>query len=441
MKILTRYILREHIAPFFFAFLTITFLLVIDFVPKIIDRVINKDIDLLVVLELVALNLAWMLALSIPMSVLVATLMAFGRLSSDFEITAIKASGINMIKVLIPLMIAASGLTYGMIMFHDRVLPDLNKKARTLLGDIQAMKPTLVFESGIFITDIPGYLVLIDSIDHTTSYVKGVRIAETKNAIHPRFIIAEDGYLKMTDRGMNMRFSLNNGELHTLDMEDPENYRMLAFENQIINVSGTGSELVRTDNEYRTDREMGIEVMSTHVANAVKATTPLRARIVDKLGQKLAYLYSDSFAFNLTDTVNDRRALALVKSDASVLVRHVERNQGQIRSQKRIQDKYNIEIQKKYSIPTASLAFILIGAPLGIMTRRGGTGSAIAVAIILFIIYWAFLIGGEDMADRGLVSPFMAMWAANILIGSVGLYLVYTVVTEKPIFSWFRRKA
>jgi lipopolysaccharide export system permease protein len=441
MKILTRYILREHIAPFFFAFLTITFLLVIDFVPKIIDRVINKDIDLLIVLELVALNLAWMLALSIPMSVLVATLMAFGRLSSDFEITAIKASGINMIKVLIPLMIAASGITYGMIVFHDRVLPDLNKKARTLLGDIQAMKPTLVFESGIFITDIPGYLVLIDSIDHTTSYVKGVRIAETKNAIHPRFIIAEDGYLKMTDGGMNMRFSLNDGELHTLDMEDPENYRMLAFENQIINVSGTGSELVRTDNEYRTDREMGIEVMSTHVANAVKATTPLRARIVDKLGQKLTYLYSDSFAFNLTDSVNDHRALALVKSDASVLVRHVERNQGQIRSQKRIQDKYNIEIQKKYSIPTASLAFILIGAPLGIMTRRGGTGSAIAVAIILFIIYWAFLIGGEDMADRGLVSPFLAMWAANILIGSVGLYLVYTVVTEKPLFSWFRRKA
>ena len=173
MKILTRYILREHIGPFFFAFFTITFLLVIDFVPKIIDRVIDKDIDLMIVLELVGMNLAWMLALSVPMSVLVATLMAFGRLGSDFEITAIKASGINLLHVLIPLMVAASIITLGMIGFHDKVLPDLNKKARTLLGDIQSMRPTLVFQSGIFITDIPGYLVLIDRIDHATSYVEG----------------------------------------------------------------------------------------------------------------------------------------------------------------------------------------------------------------------------------------------------------------------------
>jgi lipopolysaccharide export system permease protein len=157
MKIIARYVLKEHIAPFFFAFLTITFLLIIDFVPRIIDRVIDKDLEVLVVLELIALNLAWMLALSIPMSVLVATLMAFGRLSADFEITAIKASGINLLHVLVPLLLVGSIITFGMIQFNDKVLPDINKKARTLLGDIQAMRPTLIFESGVFITDIPGY--------------------------------------------------------------------------------------------------------------------------------------------------------------------------------------------------------------------------------------------------------------------------------------------
>ena len=440
MKILTRYILREHIAPFFFAFFTITFLLVIDFVPKIIDRVIDKDIDLVVVLELVWLNLAWMLALSIPMSVLVATLMAFGRLSSDFEITAIKSSGINLLHVLLPLMVAASFVTWGAIEFHDKVLPDLNKKARTLMGDIQAMRPTLVFESGIFITDIPGYLVLIDRIDHATSYVEGVRISETKDPNHPRLIIAKNGYLEMTDGGKNMRFSLNHGEIHTLDLTNPDNYRKLDFDNQVINVSGTGSELVRTDSEYRTDREMNIEQMTSYVGQATSVTQPLRAKINEYFQTKYAYLFGDTFAFNLTDTVDDRRALALVQSDASVLVRHVERNMQQIEAQKRVMDKYNIEIQKKYSIPAASLAFVLIGAPLGIMTRRGGMGMAIAIAIGLFMIYWAFLIGGEDMADRGLVSPFLAMWSANILIGCLGLYLNYIVVTEKPIFGWFRRR-
>ena len=441
MKILTRYILREHIAPFFFAFFTITFLLIIDFVPKIIDRVIDKDIELMVVLELVALNLAWMLALSIPMSVLVATLMAFGRLSSDFEITAIKASGINLLHILIPLLIAASVVAYGMIEFHDKVLPDLNKKARTLLGDIQAMRPTLVFQSGIFITDIPGYLVLIDKIDHSTSYVEGVRISETKDPNHPRLIVAKDGYLKMTDDGRNMRFSLNNGELHTLDLEDPDNYRKLDFVNQVINVSGTGSELVRTDSEYRTDREMGIEQMTTHVDRAVGSIGPLRTRISETMDTKFIYLFADTFAFNMQDTVDTKEALSLVQSDASVLVRHVERSRQQIKAQKQIMDKYSIEIQKKYSIPTASVVFILIGAPLGIMTRRGGMGMAVAIAIVLFMVYWAFLIGGEDMADRGIITPFWAMWSANILIGLIGLYLNFIVVTEKPLFAWIRGKA
>ncbi|MCK4573441.1 MAG: LptF/LptG family permease, partial [candidate division Zixibacteria bacterium] len=119
MKILTRYILKEHIAPFFFAFFTITFLLIIDYVPKITDHVIDKDISVWVALELIALNLAWMLALSVPMSVLVATLMAFGRLTSDFEITAIKSSGVNILRVLFPLLVAGSVLTYGMIEFND----------------------------------------------------------------------------------------------------------------------------------------------------------------------------------------------------------------------------------------------------------------------------------------------------------------------------------
>lgn len=440
MKILTRYILREHIAPFFFAFFTITFLLIIDFVPKIIDRVIDKDIDLMIVLELVGMNLAWMLALSVPMSVLVATLMAFGRLGSDFEITAIKASGINLLHILFPLMVAASLLTWGMIEFHDKILPDLNKKARTLLGDIQSMRPTLIFQSGIFITDIPGYLVLIDRIDHATSYVEGVRISETKDPNHPRLIIAKDGYMEMTDGGRNMRFSLNDGELHTLDLEDPDNYRKLNFKNQVINVSGTGSELVRTDSEYRTDREMNIEEMSSHVEQALSAAQPLRGRITEYFRSKFTYLFSDTFTFNMKDSVDDRRALSLVQSDASVLVRHVERHKQQIDAQERVMDKYRIEIYKKYSIPAASLAFVLIGAPLGIMTRRGGMGMAIAISIALFIVYWAFLIGGEDMADRGIVSPFWAMWSANILIGCLGLYLNYIVVTEKPFFGWFRRK-
>ncbi len=439
MKILQRYILREHIAPFFFALLIITFLLIIEFVPKIVDQVIDKDISVWVVLELIGLNLAWMLALSVPMSVLVATLMAFGRLTSDFEITAIKSSGINLLHLLIPLLIAASILTGVMIWFSDAILPDLNRRARILSGDISAMRPTLVFRSGVFITEVPGYLVQLDHVDHATSRVEGVRITETKNPTKPRLIIAEYGFLKAMDNGRNLQFTLYNGEVHSLDLENPANYRKVDFANQVINIGGTGSELVRTNSSYRTDREMPIDTMRQQVMNNLEQMEPLKTSSHNSLKEKFTYLFSDSFKTQSKALMTDSTARVSVQTDAMVLMRTLERNVQQLESRQRAVAKFQIEIYKKYSIPAASLAFVLIGAPLAIMTRKGGMGMAISISILLFIVYWAFLIGGEDLADRGVVSPFWAMWSANVLMTILGIYLIYVVVSEKPIFSYFRR--
>ncbi|MCB2231647.1 LptF/LptG family permease [bacterium] len=439
MKILSRYILREHIAPFLFAFVTVTFILLIDYVPRIVNQVIDKDLSLWVVLELVALNLAWMLALSVPMSVLVATLMAFGRMGSDMEIIAMKASGVNLLRVLLPLLAAGCVITYLMVQFNDKILPDLNKEARQLSADIRNMRPTLVFRSGVFINDIPGYLILIDKIDHGTSRVEGVRISDTRDDAKPRIIVADSGYLKVTDNGRNLQFSLYDGEVHLMDLADANNYRKAAFKHQEINVSGDPSELVRTEREYRTDREMGIDMLQERVDQAEGAIVPLQGKIEDSFREKASFLLADTFKAEMTDIRIDSLAYLRLKNEVAGWHRLVERNREQMTAQRKIMNKFDLEIHKKYSIPAASLAFILIGAPLGILAKRGGMGVAIANSILLFIIYWAFLIGGEDVADRGLVDPFWAMWSANFLVGGVGLYLLYVVVTEKPLFSWFRR--
>ncbi len=438
MRILQRYVLKEHIGPFIFSFLVITFLLVIDYVPRIIDQVLDKGLGLGVVLELVGLNLAWMLALSVPMSVLVATLMAFGRLSGDFEIIAIKSAGINLIHIITPLLGVGAVLMVLMIQFNDRILPDWNQEARLLRGDIAAMRPTLTLKSGVFIADIPGYLIQFDKIDHRTSRVEGVKISDTRNPDEPRIILADYGFLKYTNDGTTMEFTLHHGEVHEIDTKNPDNYRKLDFDTQVIQIEGAGSKLVRTNSKYRTDREMNIAQMQENVQRAKWAVEPIRKRVAEVLERKITYLFGDSFVYNGGSAVSDSLALYLVKSDAAVLTAHVQRNREQVRAQKKIMDKYKVEIYKKYSIPAASLAFILIGAPLGVLARRGGIGVAIAISIILFIIYWAFLIGGEDLADREFMSPFWAMWSANFLIGGVGLYLLVKVITERPLFAWFR---
>jgi len=433
MKRLNRYVLTEHIAPFFFAFFIITFLLVIEMVPKIVDHVIDKDLSLSVVLELVGLNLAWMLALSVPMSVLVATLMAFGRLTADFEVTAMKASGVNLLRVIIPLLIAASILAAGMVHFNDVVLPDLNKRARLLWGDISAMRPTLVFRSGAFVSDIPGYLVLVNKIDHLTSRVDGVHITDSKDPAKPRIVSADWGYLKMTEQGTNMNFTLHDGEIYSLDINEPEKDRKVSFETYVINVSDARSELVRTDSDFRNDREMPIDQMQQKVDVAAATIVPFRRRINDNLEERIGRLMGPSLQFRGPDSLNDIEAWKFVSDEVATLKREVDRNRQQVLGQMKTVNRYSLEIHKKYSIPAASLAFILLGAPLGIVFRRGGMGMAIAISILLFIVYWAFLIGGEDLADRGIVSPFWAMWSANFLLAGIGIYLLYIVVTEKPI--------
>jgi lipopolysaccharide export system permease protein len=100
-----------------------------------------------------------------------------------------------------------------------------------------------------------------------------------------------------------------------------------------------------------------------------------------------------------------------------------------------------VEIYKKYAIPVACIVFILIGAPLGTMTKKGGFGIAASISLFFFLIYWACLIGGEKLADRSLLSPFMGMWIANILLGIAGIILTYKTVKETVTldFSWLKK--
>ncbi|MCK4404610.1 MAG: LptF/LptG family permease, partial [candidate division Zixibacteria bacterium] len=136
MKILYRYIFKEHIGPFFFGLSVIMFILVMDFILEVLNMIIGKGLNAFIILQVFGLNLAWMLALAVPMAVLVSTLMAFGRLSQDNEITALKASGVSIYRLILPALVASILISVGMVFFNDRVLPELNHKARLLMTDI-----------------------------------------------------------------------------------------------------------------------------------------------------------------------------------------------------------------------------------------------------------------------------------------------------------------
>ncbi len=436
---LARYILREHVGPFAFAFVIITFILVIDFVPNLVDMVVGKNLQASVILKVFFYQIGWMIALSVPMSVLVATLMAFGRLTGDLEVTAIKSSGIHVMRMIYPVLLVGGVLAVGMVYFNNDVLPDLNHRARVLMQDVRRMRPALKIRGGAFMTDIPGYILLIDSVDYTTSHLTGVKILELgQKQKAPRTIVSQTGILTFADNGRDLIFDLFDGEIHEFDEKNPENYRRLAFKTQKIIVSDVSNDFEESGDSYRTDREKSSREMMADIRQWREGMRPYRDRIGTLVSGRIKRVFGDSIPVSLDKKLGDAPALTNLSRDEDANARIITREVEGINTQQKLIDQFLVEVHKKYSIPIACVIFALVGAPLGIVAKRGGMGLSIGISLGLFVIYWAFLIGGEDLADRGIVTPFWSMWAANILLAVTGLYLIYIVSTEKPWWTLFR---
>jgi lipopolysaccharide export system permease protein len=433
---LSRYVLREHIGPFFFAFLIITFILIIDFVPHLVDMIVGKDLPTSIILKVFFYQIGWMIALAVPMAVLVATLMAFGRLTSDFEVTALKASGVHLLRIMFPVILAACAVAYGLVYFNNNVLPDLNHRARVLMQDIRRMRPTLQMRSGAFVTDIAGYIILVDSVNHKTSELKGVKILELEEKHKaPRTIVAQSGYLTFSRGGHDLTFDLRDGEIHEFDEANPEKYRRLVFSTQQLLISDVSEDFKESDDQFRTDREKSSQRMLEDIVKWESGIVPYRNKISDLVENRIAGIFADSLPTSPDSLAEDNVALNNLARSAEADSRIISRERDGILTQAKLINTYYVEVYKKYSIPTACIVFVLIGAPLGVISKRGNMGISIGISLGLFVVYWAFLIGGEDLADRSIITAFWAMWSANILIGAIGIYLIYIVSTEKS--PWF----
>ncbi len=435
MRILSRYILKEHLGPFLFAFFVVTFVLILDFVPSVIDMAIGKDLDLLTILWVFVLNLAWMLALSVPMATLVATLMAFGRMTSDFEILAIKSSGIHLISVVRPVLIASVLLAAALVWFNNEVLPDANHEARVLMSDIRVMRPTLSIKGNVLLSDIPGYVILIKNIDHETSRISDVTIFDQKDRGNPRTILAERGRLEYLENGTVLSFILENGEIHEPIQKEAESWRWVTFEKQTFNIRDVSREFQRTTSNYRGDRELSSEDMLKETRKWQDDVDRLHRTAFRSVENESRRLMTGLTLEKDEEEMFFRKAVIKAYQHAATLTRSLEQSlKSSDRTQKLI-DAYLLEVHKKYSLPAACVVFVLIGAPLGILSRRSGMAVSIGLSIGLFIVYWAFLIGGEELSDRGYVSPVVAMWSANVMIGATGLVMLFKVMTEKKLLE------
>lgn len=450
MNILSRYILKSHIGPFLFGFITVIFVFTMQFLTRYLDRLVGKGLEFGVIIELIILQIAWMVVLAAPMAVLISTLMSFGNLTNSMEMTAIRASGISLFKIMTPVLIAAAIVAILVERFNNIILPEANHEAKVLLMDISKTKPSFGLEENVFSDMIYGYTILARHTDEKTSNISGVTIYDNSNNQRQVVITAESGSFEFTKDSRYLIMTLKNGEMHELVTPGRLSYRKIRFGKHKVVFESTGFGFERSDESSvsRSDREMSAKAMLQICDSLGSRTEVYRQNAKVSLDKRTKEIFQDTVArfssvptapvasLSPEDSIGILRNIAPSRRskvvDRSIYIARTVLNEVQtqtfnIENNESSKSKYLVEVHKKYSIPFACLFFALVGVPLGVLAKRGGFGVGAGLSLFFFLLYWAFLIGGEKLADRGMVGPGLAMWMGNIvliILGSVMLFIV-----------------
>lgn len=416
--VLKRYVLKEHIAPFFISLMVVTFVLLIDRVIDLLNTIIEKKLDFMTVMQVFGLSMPFMLALSIPMAVLVATIMAFGRLTVDRETIAMKASGINVYQMIGPLMVVTLLLTGGMMYFNHFTLPETNHKLKNLMLKIAYYKPMTIVKPGEF-TNVADYTVYVK--ENLVTELRGIVIYDRTETRFPKTIYAKSGKITQMDNGASLEIILKDGEMHERDEREQGKYQVRTFRNFVLHIRNLGSNIDFVDTGYRSDREMTARELASSLKDKknelvikTKAVADLERRLnINKLNPDSPETRKETKRLSQMKLVESDRVTELAEDINSLLV----------------------EYNKKYALAFAIVIFVLIGIPLGLMTRSSGIGMAFSVSSLIFLIYYVALTGGEELADKGYMSPFLAMWISNFIFLIAAILLIIGSIYEKQLIN------
>ncbi len=437
---LTWHILRMHIGPFFFGTAVVVFIFFLQFVFKTLDELVGKDLSYGVIAELYTYNLAWMLVLAVPMGVLFATLMAYGKLSGQNELTIIKSAGGSAFRAMFPAILGGTLLFVLLQYFNDRILPETNHKAYVMLTDIKQLRPTAIIEPGQF-SSLEGYSILAREVDRERDVLSDVTIYQRQGP-NLSLLNARRAEIAYNRDLTKILMTLHEGEAQRLNRNNPGEFRRFAFREYRITINTSGQKFEQTDPTTfgRTDRTMNIEQMQA----IVDTSDAQRERAEQELEEVMA---EQGIAGESTpvDSGNvDQASTGMTRTQAAqaALGRlagirgEMQRISGSIERARKESNKYLVEIHKKYSIPAACLIFVFVGAPLGIVVRRGNFGVSAVIALGFFVIYWACLVVGEKLADRDILSPALGMWLGDIIVGALGAYLTILVSRETVLLRF-----
>lgn len=451
MKIVNYYILRAHVGPFLFGFSTVLFIFLMQFIINSLDKLLGKGIETSIIVQAILYNIPWMVVLAAPMGVLFSTLMAFGTMSANYEVPIIKSAGTSLFSMMKPVIVAGAVLSVVLFWFNDYVLPESNHQAKVLMSDIQRKKPTFALQAGQFSPNMGGKIILAREIDSISGELYDVTIYDYSQMNQQNIVSADSGIIGFSKDYSNLIINLFSGEIHQRNNQDLKDYKIIKFREYQVKTEASGFDFNRTDVNLisRGDREMQIKDMEK-VVSTNQQSKEFSVKIIDSLTtQHLDYVlngkeYRDKSKVKTKDYKIDtarREVLARVQRNLSFLSSDLRNNAFTIENRNDNIQKYEVEIWKKYSIPLACLVFVFVGVPLGIRTKGGNFGISAAISLGFYIIYWGCLIAGEKLADKGIISPFMGMFFADIIVLFIGIILTLQINNEMfKLSSLFKKE-
>ncbi len=373
-KIISRYIFKEIAYPFIIILFVLTFVLLMGKILQVMDLMVNKGIGIFIVAKLIIYLLPAFMSFTIPIALLIAILIAMGRLSADNEITVLKASGVSLTQIYLPVAIA-SLITFIITIFIGHFLvPQSNFATKRLLFVIAQQNASIGIKEKVFNADFKGILLYADKIHPKGDFMENVMISDNRIQGEQNSIVAKKAYLVAEANSMTVILRLENGSVHSVS-PDLRKYRKIDFKTYEINLDLTSS-ISGINEDSKTSVEM-------------------------TMGELLAKMKKPGL-------------------DAAAI------------------RELSIEVHKKFSIPLSCILFGLLALPLGIKSHRAIKSRGIAVAIVVVSVYYLLRIGGEAFVETGFLSPGIGVWTPNIIFAILGIYLFYMADKEISLLHILR---
>ena len=453
--------LKSFVPLFVMTFFICLFIVMMQFLWRFIDDFVGKGLGIGVIGELFFYASLTMIPMALPLAILLASLMIFGNLGERFELTAMKASGVSLLKVMSPLIVLVALIAIAAFFFQNNVLPVAQTKMWTLLYSMRQKSPELEIPEGVFYDQIPGYNLYVKEKNRDNGTLYHMMIYDlSKGFDNASVILADSGRLVMTEDKTHLVLRMWQGEsfenLKEAGMSSANvPYRRESFDYKEV--------LLKFDANFNRMDEDGMrnQYVGKNIAELQETIDSVRGE-VDSIGSEYAKAVQSAGLMSMPLTRgNDSTALgqAVARSlnvdsvfrgstsayALSYLQTALEKTKRQrqdyefkgyaMADKRKTIRRHGIELQKKFTLSFACLVFFFIGAPLGAIIRKGGLGMPLVISVFLFIFYYIIDNTGNKMAREGRLEVWEGMWLSAAVLLPLGIFFTYKAVNDSAVFN------